>query len=164
MRTRSKRFVSIVSVLAVLVCLVSGFAVAKPVSAASVGGGLRPPYNPPPPKPPFDLSLIIFQNVGISSSFPQGTNATVNGSVILVRSSVQLKVTLKKYYNSYSAYTVGTYSQTIPYSGSSITLQNTSVIRNSLNLKSRPAGHYQLVIEATENGKTISTTLNFYIT
>ena len=71
MRTRSKRFVSIVSVLAVLVCLVSGFAVAKPVSAASVGGGLRPPYNPPPPKPPFDLSLIIFQNFA-ESEVPSG--------------------------------------------------------------------------------------------
>lgn len=162
MRKTSKRLLSVVTLLTVIVCLFSGFAAVKPVNADIGGGG----PNIPPHPPISILSKIQFASVGLApTSFPQGSDSTILGRVKNVQYSVNLKVTLKKYYNSYSAYTVGTYTDTrTPDSYGNVYLSDSSIFRSQLNMKSLSTGHYVLVIEASEGIRTISTTLNFYVT
>lgn len=160
MSTRFKRFVSAVSVIAVAVCLFSGFAATKPVNAAALN---KP--GPSGPTIPYNPSFIVFSDVKISpASFPQGTNAKVTGEIGMAHSSVKLTVTLKKYYNSYSAYTVQTFTETRYPVLMTVKLEDTNIFKSQLNLQSRSAGHYVLEIQAKEYGRTISTSLSFYIT
>ena len=160
MSRKFKRFLSVVSALAVVMCIFSGFATAKPVNAAALS---KP--GPVGPTVPFNPSFITFSNVAITpSSFPQGTDAKVTGQIAMARSSVHITVTLKKYYNSYSAYTVATFTDTMYPSFLSINLADSAIFKSQLNLKSRSTGHYLLEIQAQEYGRTINTTLSFYIT
>ncbi|MBQ6271958.1 MAG: hypothetical protein IJK65_09620 [Clostridiales bacterium] len=149
---RFKRLVSVICMIAVVVCLFSGSAF-----AASIGSG-----GPKPPLPPIDLplpSFIQFDSVKLTSnSIPQGGSATVYGFVIYARSSVNIKVSLQKYYNSYNAYTINTYTMVKSPTSGIVSF----VV--PLNLQSQSAGHYQVVVEATEYGRTISKTLPLYIT
>ena len=151
MRKSFKRLVSVVCMFAVVVCLFSGSAF-----AASVGtGGLKPPV-------PIDLplpSFIEFDGVKLySTTIPQGGSTSVYGFVIMARSTVKIKATVKKYYNSYSAYSIASYTTTSnPTSGIA-----SFVI--PLNLQSQSKGHYQVLVEATEYGRTIPKTLDLYIT
>ena len=129
----------------------------------------KPTVAPPSPTAtptPTPTPTLKFVNVYISpSSFPQGSSGSVYGYIANVRTSVNLKVTLKKYYNSYSPYTVDTYVDRLyPNTLHNASLTRSSIFTSKLNLASRPSGHYLLVIEASENGKTISTSLHFYIT
>ncbi|MBO4650574.1 MAG: hypothetical protein J5653_05220 [Clostridiales bacterium] len=147
-----KRLMSVVCMIAVVMCLFSGSAF-----AASVGAGV-----PRPPVPPIDLppvSLIQFDSVKLySNTVPQGGSTTVYGFVVLARSNVTIKVTLQKYYNSYNAYTINTYTGVYSPSNTIVSF----VI--PLNLQSQSAGHYKVVVESTEYARTISKTLDFYIT
>lgn len=138
--------------IAVVVCLFSGSAF-----AASIGKG--GPTIPPVPPIDFHLSFIEFDSVKLySNTIPQGYSTSVYGFVIQARSTVTIKATVKKYYNSYSAYSIASYTTTSnPTSGIA-----SFVI--PLNLQSQSAGHYQVVVEATEYARTISKTLDFYIT
>lgn len=127
----------------------------------------KPTVAPPSPtSTPTPTPTLKFVNVYISpSTFPQGSSGSVCGHIANVRTSVNLKVTLKKYYNSYSPYTVDTYVDRLyPNSVHNASLTRSSIFTSKLNLASRPAGHYLLVIEASESGKTISTSLHIYIT
>ncbi|MBR5417730.1 MAG: hypothetical protein IK109_06845 [Clostridiales bacterium] len=147
-----KRLMSVVCMIAVVMCLFSGSAF-----AASVGAGV-----PRPPVPPIDLplpSFIEFDGVKLyNTTIPQGGSTSVYGFVVMARSTVTIKATVKKYYNSYSAYSIASYTTTSnPTSGIA-----SFVI--PLNLQSQSKGHYQVVVEAKEYGKTISKTLEFYIT
>ncbi len=192
MKSRRTFLLSVLSVIAIvfsftIACLPAPAVNAAAAASIQAGYGITPypvptPTRPPQPTPPANKTPtptptipmlpaptpkpIAFKGVGISqSSFPQGSNATVYGRVENVQSTVKLKVYLKRYYNSYAASTIASYSDTLGANSSNIVyLQNSSIFKYSLNLKSRPAGHYQLVIEATSNGKTISTSFGFYIT
>ena len=150
MRKSIKRLVSVVCMIAVVVCLFSGSAF-----AAGIGSG-----GPKPPVPPIDfhLSFIEFDGVKLyNTTIPQGYSTSVYGFVIQARSTVTVKATVKKYYNSYSAYSIASYTTTSnPTSGIA-----SFVI--PLNLQSQSTGHYQVLVEATEYGRTISKTLDFYI-
>ena len=151
MRKSFKRLVSVVCMIAVVLCIFSGSAF-----AASVGtGGVRPPHPPID----FHLSFIEFDGVKLySTTIPQGYSTSVYGFVIQARSTVTVKATVKKYYNSYSAYSIASYTTTSnPTNGIA-----SFVI--PLNLQSQSAGHYQVLVEATEYGRTIPKTLDFYIT
>lgn len=128
-----------------------------------------PPHKPtvaPPSPTPTPTPTLKFVNVYLSpSTFQQGSSASIRGYIANVRTSVNLTVTLKKYYNSYSPYTVNTYVDRLyPNTDHNASLSSSSIFTSRLNLASRPAGHYLLVIEATESGKTISTSIHFYIT
>ena len=164
MSTKFKRFVSVLSVLAVVMCMFSGFAGTKQVNA--VVGGKPGPNIPPNPPPIVIIGEIEFMNVGLTRySFPQGSSASICGSIIKIKQSVSLTVKLKQYYNSYSAYTIGTYTDSMtPNSNGVAYLMYSPIFSSQLNLASRPAGHYVLEIQAREGIKVITKTLDFYIT
>ena len=157
MRKSIKRLVSVVCMIALVVCLFSGSAF-----AAGIGSG-----GPKPPVPPIDfhLSFIEFDGVKLyNTTIPQGYSTSVYGFVIQARSTVTVKATVKKYYNSYSAYTVQTFTETRYPVLMTDKLEDTNIFKSQLNLQSRSAGHYVLEIQAKEYGRTISTSLSFYIT
>ena len=163
MSTKFKRLVSVFSVLAVVMCMFSGVAGKKQVNA--LPGGNPVTVDPPPP-PVVVIGKIEFSPIGLSmSTFPQGTNSVVYGRVMKVQRSVELTVTLKRYYNSYSPYAVATFKETrTPNSDGNVFLYDTTIFKSKLNLASRPAGHYVIEVKAKEGFKTIVKNIDFTIT
>ena len=173
---RTLFLVAMLSVIAIFVGIATACFPAPTVNAAGISYVAptitpQPPGptpTPPTPTPKPTPAPAKFSNVRISkTSIPKGRNAEVSGAVINCRTPVTIRATLKKYYNSYTPYTVATYRcGTNPDAGGKVALQFTPIFNihgGQMNLATMPTGHYYLVIEATVNGQTISTPLDFYI-
>jgi len=162
MKTKIMHSLSVIIMIAVMMSIFTG------AVSADVKTGLQPPYNPPP-QPPFHvLNVIEFSSVGLTqTSIPQGGSSSIYGRVKKVQCSVNLTVTLKKYYNSYSPYTVATYTDTrSPNSEGNVFLSDSKIFKSDLKFSTLSKGHYVLVIQAQESPlvPAISKTIDFYIT
>ena len=173
--------VAMLSVIAIFTGVAGACLPAPQVNAAAAYAPVitpQPPHPTPSPKPTKDptptptvpagpqLPSPEFRDVYIArTSFPQGANVGVYGRVINIYSSVSLQISLKRYYNSYNAYTIQSWNDTMGANSSGVVyLQNSSVIRYSLNLASRPAGNYVLEIKATDRTTGLSSTKCLYFT
>ena len=164
---RALFLVAMLSVIAIFTG-VAGACLPAPKVNAAVSYATPKPYPVPTPSPSPtpkgtptptptvpagpELPRPVFKGVYMGqTSFPQGTNVGVYGRVINIFSSVSLRISLKRYYNSSNAYTVQSWTDTMGANSSGVVyLQNSSVIKYSLNLASRPAGNYVLEIVARD--------------